>query len=399
MTAASPSNPRRKGKSVATPQRLRNAVEAVIGPALTSGNHVTVLRNGDEIFPAMLAGIESAQHTIEFVTFVYWTGPVAEAMADAFASKARRGLLVRVLLDGFGSAKMQPDLLDSMRDAGVHIERFRPPVRWKFWESDHRTHRKILVCDNQVAFTGGVGIAEEWEGNARSPDEWRDTHFRIEGPAVKGLRAAFLSDWRAAGHPVRGEDVLVDPPRPGGDVDVAVVDASARISYNDAELVFEALVLAANQRVIIETPYFNPSDPLVDQLVAAHQRGVQIDIVVPGPHIDKRVSAMVASQRYSSLIANGISVWRYQPTMLHTKAVIVDGCAAFVGSVNVNMRSVQKDEEVGAVILDETVAAALEEHARDDVGSSELVTDPGEDEVGPMGRLAAGLLRPLRREF
>ena len=142
---------------------------------------------------AMLEAIKEAKESIDFVTFNYWTGDIAHRFARLLAKRARDGISIRVILDGFGSLPMRQELIDIMTESGVQLERFRPIVRWKVWESDHRTHRKILVVDNQVAFTGGVGIAEEWEGDARNPNEWRETHFRVEVPAVLGLRAASLT--------------------------------------------------------------------------------------------------------------------------------------------------------------------------------------------------------------
>ncbi len=377
---------------------LRVAIESVLGRRFVSGNRITVLRNGTEIFPAMLDAIETAEESIDFVTFVYWTGDIARRFAHTLAERARAGVQVRVLLDGFGSLPMDQALIEELQTAGAQVEKFRPIVRWKVWESDHRTHRKILVVDNRVGFTGGVGIAEEWEGDARNPDEWRDTHFKIEGPAVMGLRAAFLTDWRDTGHAISEADVAVGRPEEEGDSLVAVVDGSAQIGHNDAQRMLEALVAAARERIIIQTPYFNPTTTLLDALVAAKHRGVDIDLVLPGPHIDKRISRVVARERYESLLDHGIRVWEYQTSMMHVKAVLVDHVAACIGSVNINRRSVEKDEEVAMIVLDEDVTATLEAHFEDDVASSTPVV--GDDiRPTPWERALIWALRPLRREF
>ncbi|NND04526.1 MAG: cardiolipin synthase B, partial [Acidimicrobiia bacterium] len=338
---------------------LRVAVESVLGNIFTDGNTIEILKNGDEIFPAMLEAIRSAESSIDFVTFVYWTGDIAREFAKALAERASAGVRVRVILDGFGSLPMEQDHIDDMRKAGAVVERFRPVVRWKFWESDHRTHRKVLVCDERVAFTGGVGIADEWKGDARKPEEWRDTHFRITGPAVLGLRAAFLTDWRDVGHRIDRADIAVEPPSSQGSVTVGVIDGSAQIGYNDAERVLEAMIAAAERRIIIQTPYFNPTEELTTALIEARRRRVDIDILLPGPHIDKRVSAVVAQDCYFPLVDEGIRVWIYQPTMMHVKAVLVDDELAMIGSVNINRRSVEKDEEVALVVLDRSVVAEL----------------------------------------
>ena len=378
--------------------RLRLAVETVIGHQFVEGNRLDILKNGDEIFPAMLEAVEAAEESIEFVTFVYWTGQIADHMARALSDRARAGVRVRVILDGFGSLPMDPLLIDDMRASGVMVERFRPIARWKFWESDHRTHRKILVCDNQVAFTGGVGIAEEWMGDARDSSEWRDTHFRIEGPAVVGLRAAFLTDWRDIGFGIDTVDIDFTPPHPAGRVPMAVIDGSAQIGYNDAERVLEALVLAATDSIRIATPYFNPTGTFTERLIEARRRGVEIDILIPGPHIDKRISLVMAREKYRPLIREGIRVWEYQPTMMHVKAVLIDQRVAMIGSVNLNRRSVEKDEEVAVVVLDGSTVEQLEQHFDDDVTRAEPAAGP-DTEPSPGHRLLAKALHPIRREL
>lgn len=377
--------------------RLQVAVESVLGSVFTEGNQIDVLRNGDEIFPAMLAAIEQAEDTIDFVTFVYWTGDIAQRFAAALAERARAGVRVRIILDGFGSLPMNQELVDEMRSAGAVVERFRPIVRWKFWESDHRTHRKILVCDNTVAFTGGVGIAEEWTGDARGPHEWRDTHFRVQGPAILGLRAAFLTDWRDAGHRIDRADIGVQTPDPAGSTRAAIVDGSAQIGLSDAERLLEAAFAAAEKRITIQTPYFNPTPELIDALVEARRRRVEIDILVPGPHIDKRISEVVARDRYFPLLDEGIRVLVYQPAMMHVKAVMVDDELAIIGSVNINQRSVEKDEEVALVVLDRGLVGVLQSHFDADAERCEPATKS--DRPSLPERALAKLVLPIRKEM
>lgn len=377
--------------------RLRLAVEASIGRIFSTGNKVEVLKNGDEIFPSMLEAIGGAENAIEFVTFVYWKGQIAHDFASALARKARSGVGVRVVIDGFGSLPMPDELIEMMKSAGVVVERFRPVVRWKVWESDHRTHRKLLIVDNRIGFTGGVGIAEEWTGDAGGPDEWRDTHFRVEGPAVVGMRAAFLSDWRDCGHSIDISDIDLSVPEGSGSIDMAVIDGSAQIGFNDAERVLEAVIAAAQHRVLVQTPYFNPAPELSELLVAAVERGVAIDVCIPGPHIDKRISAVVAEDCVQPLIAAGVSIWIYQPTMMHVKAVVVDGVLSLVGSVNVNRRSVEKDEEVAVAILDESIATTLEGHFQEDIDRS--VPYSPTDKPSLNRRILAKLLGPIKRDL
>lgn len=378
--------------------RLRMAVWASIGRFFEDGHEIKVLKNGDQIFPAMLDAIKQAKKSIDFVTFVYWTGGIAREFASTLAEKAREGIEVRVILDAFGSSAMRPELVREMTESGVRVERFRPIIRFKFWESDHRTHRKILVVDNEIGFTGGVGIAEEWEGDARNPGEWRETHFEIRGPAVLGLRAVFLNDWRDTGHPIGPGDITVPMPEKPGDVPVAIVDGSAQIGHSEAQRLLEAVVTAAQRSIVIQTPYFNPAKELLDLLIDAVERGVSVDLVVPGPHIDKRISEVMAEEMYEPLAAAGARVWIYQKTMMHSKVIVVDEVLSIVGSINVNRRSTQKDEEVALAILSEEVAAELLDHFQEDVADSEPCT-VAQGGRSIRRRIAALLLKPIRNEM
>ncbi len=379
-------------------QRLRRAIRAAVGSTLEDGNSVSVLRNGVEIFPAMLDAVTEARRSIDFLTFIYWTGDIAQRFADALSERSRAGVRVRVVLDSFGSSAMRQELIEQMMAAGVTVERFRPVTRWKFWKGDHRTHRKILIVDDKIGFTGGVGIASEWEGDARNPDEWRDTHFRIEGPSVLRLKASFLTDWRDTGHVLDPTDLQVDLPEKAGQVELAVIDGSAQIGFGDAELVIETLISEARQRILIATPYFNPSEASQTLLTHALTRGVTLDLLIPGPHIDKRVSQVMAEEMYLPLVDVGARVWIYQPTMMHVKAMLVDGSMALVGSININRRSVEKDEEVAVAIFDRELTSVLESHFQEDVARS-IAAVPKVRNRPVLRRIAARLLRPIRSEM
>ena len=373
--------------------RLRRVFEATMGVPATEGNSVTVLRNGDAIFPAMLDAIRTAERCIDFLTFVYWTGDIAVAFADALAERARAGVRVRVLLDALGSHEMDAVLVDRMRASGVVVERFRPPS-WRVWEVDHRTHRKILVCDEVVAFTGGVGIAQEWCGDAGSPDEWRDTHFRITGPAVDGLRAGFLDNWLETHQPLWDDDVEQFPIHAqDGTSTLQVIRGDAEVGWNRTTALKRALIRVARERLRITTPYFAPDDVTYDLLVAAAERGVAIDVLVPGPHADKRVAQLTSERRYEDLLDAGVRIWRYQPSMLHAKVLTVDGRLADIGSSNFNHRSFHLDEEIDVVILDPAVVATLDQHMDDDLARSEPVQEADWDDRGLAQRAAEAASR------
>lgn len=268
--------------------RARRVLEAALGIPATEGNAVERLRNGERIFPSMLAALRRARHSIDLTTFVYWQGDIARQVADVLCERARAGVRVRVVLDAFGAREMDGALLEAMRGAGVHILWFRP-ARQAITDPDdigHRTHRKVLVVDEELAFTGGVGIAAEWEGDARDPSEWRDSHFRIRGPAVDGLRAAFLDDWlEADDQPLFDAADRFPDDVAAGDQVVQVVRGEAEHGHSDIALLKHVLLTLAQRRVRLTSGYFSPEEELVERLCETAARGVEIELLIhrPGP--------------------------------------------------------------------------------------------------------------------
>jgi cardiolipin synthase len=285
--------------------RYQKVLEGALGDPFSGGNRVSVLRNGIEIFPPMLEAIRQAHFSVDFLTFVYWKGEVARQFADALAERASAGVRVRVILDAIGALKMSKTLIERMRAAGVDVVWFRPPARWKLWELDNRTHRKVLVCDGRIAFTGGVGVAEEWEGDARNPDEWRDTHFQVEGPAVRGLQAAFLDNWVEAGQSVH-DDVAqlahAEALKPAGKSQVQVVKTTAAANWSPIATLFHVLLTLARHKVRITTAYFVPNAAMVQLLKETVQRGVDVQILLPGPHHNHRMAQLAQEDEYAPLI-------------------------------------------------------------------------------------------------
>ncbi len=355
--------------SASAPQRvheLRRRLEALLGIPATEGNDLTVLRNGDEIFPAMLDEIRRATRTVDLLTFAYWKGDIAEEFASALAERARAGVTVRVLIDAVGGRLMESSLLERMSSAGVQVEWFRTPV----WQGkllsplkhNHRTHRKVLVCDEVVGFTGGVGIAEEWCGDARNEHEWRDTHLRVTGPAVDGLSAAFAQNWAETGHDlIEPHRRFPEHERTEGGSCVQVARGSASVGWNDMATVFRVMLESAQSRIRMMTAYFVPDDCFQQLMLDAVARGVQVDIMLPGPHADKRVCQLASESIYSTLVEGGVRIWAFQPSMLHAKVLTIDGIASVVGSANMNRRSMQHDEEVVLSVLDAAVTRRLED--------------------------------------
>ena len=398
MTTIDMSRPQRASEDRA--DEIRRTLEGVIGVPATEGNLVDVLVNGDQIFPAMLDAIGEARRTIDLLTFVYWRGGIGTKFAEALSDKAGSGVRVRVLLDAWGASSIDPGLVSEMEDAGVRVRWFRPLHRLQPTKVNHRTHRKVMIVDEGTGFTGGVGIADEWKGDARSEDEWRDTHFRVRGPAVDGLRAAFLDNWLETDPDVfdASIDRFPDQPQPGGAV-IQCVRGASEVGWSDISTLLLALLRLAKDRIRITTAYFVPDDELIGQLSAASDRGVKVEILLPGPHGDKRFVQLAGQAIYEQLLEHGVRIWHYQPTMLHAKIMTVDGLVANVGSANFNARSTELDEEINLVALDPDLVRQLDRQFDVDLERSEEI-QPGRWEDRSVGRrVLEGITRPLRHKM
>lgn len=380
--------------------RVRRALEGVLGVPATEGNLIEVLRNGDEIFPAMFGAIEDAQHTIDFLTFVYWRGDIGTELAHLLADRASEGVRVRVLLDGWGAHPIDPALIDMMERNGVQVRWFRPLRRFHLGQVNHRTHRKVLIVDEAVGFTGGVGISDLWKGDARNETEWRDTHFRVTGPAVDGLRSAFLDNW-AETDPVLFEDHadrFPHQPQPGSAV-VQCVRGASETGWSDVATLYRSLLQLAQREIRITTAYFVPDADVTARLCAAADRGVRVRILLPGPHADKRFVQLAGEADYAELLDHDIEIWHFQPSMLHAKVMTVDGVVANIGSSNLNARSVTWDEEINLVAMEPELVRQLDEHFDHDLERSVRIR-PRRWEHRPMRqRVAERLVVPVRRLF
>ena len=380
--------------------RIRRTLESLTGVAFTEGNRVTVLRNGDRIFPAMLDAIEGAERSVDLMTYVYWKGEIATKFADTLSAAARRGVRVRLLIDAVGGLQIERGLVDRMDEAGVHVEWFRKPWLNSPLKQNHRCHRKVLVVDEEIAFTGGVGIAEEWCGDARTENEWRDTHVQVRGPAVDGLRAAFAQNWAESGRDLYDDrDTFPQQQAQSGDAVAQVVRGSASLGWDDLQSTFRVMLDSATDRLSLATAYFAPDDFFLERLCAAAERGVQVDVLLPGPHADKRVCQLASEATYDRLTGCGVRVWNFQPSMMHAKIMIVDGVAAVVGSSNFNRRSLDHDEEVVLVALNDRVAEVLQADFDADLERSEQIDLARWRNRGRRQRMLEVATKPLRRFF
>lgn len=359
--------------------QYKNVLENTLGIPFTEKNSVEALVNGNEIFPAMLDAIEKSEEQIDFLTFVYWSGDIAVQFAKAFAKKADEGVKVRVILDSYGANFMPDNLSKLMLNHGVELKWFRPLVRWKVWKTDNRTHRKVLICDKKVAFTGGVGIAEEWEGDARDPSEWRETHFKVKGEAVSGLQATFMENWiETMGFlPIDPdwENDHVDGSDDVGNSLIQCLRTSASVRWSDIIMLYQTLIRIAQENIHITTAYFNPNDNIIRLLIEAVDRGVDVHILMPGKHTDKGIARLAGENAFETLLEGGVNLWYYQKTMLHSKVITIDGKVSCIGSANFNHRSMLKDDEVNLVIIDENLATTLNGHFKKDLEGSEKIDE------------------------
>jgi cardiolipin synthase A/B len=376
------------------------ATEAITGAPVTYGNDAELLVNGDNIFPAFLETIAGAERTINLLTYVYWTGDIAHEVAGALCAKASAGVKCNVLLDAVGAYKMNSSLIGDMESAGVNIHRFRPVKPYAIRRVTNRTHRKILVADGRVGMTGGVGIAQEWTGNAQDPDHWRDTHVRVRGPVVRGLQGAFAENWlEATGEVLTGEVYLpqLDPVDGGGAMQV--MRSSAGVGDTDAEALYYLAVASASKSLALTSAYFAPRPAFIHALVAAVERGVEVRVLVPGPHIDKRVVRAAGRSSYQQLLDGGVRIFEYQPTMMHAKTLVVDDMWSSVGSVNFDNRSFQLNDEATLTIWSKAFAVQLVEVFEADIEHSKEMHRHAWDQRPVPQKLIEEGGRLLRREL
>ena len=338
-------------------EQFLRSMGSLLPPALLGGNRITPLLNGDQIFPAMLEAIRSAKRNVNFETFIYWQGDIGQAFADALIERSRAGVQVNVLLDWLGSNRLDPKMLDQLKQAGADVQRYHPLHWWNLHRANNRTHRKLLIIDGRLAFTGGVGIADEWTGNAQDPQHWRDSHYRLEGPAVAQMQAAFMDNWlKTHSKVLHGEEYF---PRlePAGDLLAQMFMSSPEEGSESIRLMYLLSITAAKRSLRIGTAYFVPDNLAVDTLVAAKRRGVQVEIIVPGEHIDTHVVRRASRSRWGKMLEAGIEIYEYQPTMYHTKVMVVDDLWVSVGSTNFDNRSFRLNDEANLNLYDAELAA------------------------------------------
>jgi cardiolipin synthase A/B len=347
--------PVRSDYGVEDEQFLR-AIGAALPPPLLGGNRVTTLRNGNAIFPAMLAAIGQARRSITFETYIYWSGEIGDRFAHALAERARAGVRCHLLLDGVGSSQIDPALLQRMEKAGVQVRLFHCDP-FKISRYNHRTHRKLLVIDGRIGFTGGVGIADEWQGDAQDERHWRDNHYRVEGPVVAQFQSAFADNWLRSRNVLLHDEDFYPPLDEAGDVKCQMFQSSPAEGSESMRLMYLLSLAAARRSVRIAMAYFVPDRVALDALIEARRRGVEVTIIVPGPTIDKQVVREASRACWDELLVAGVKMYEYRRTMYHVKAMIVDDVWTSIGSANFDNRSFRLNDEANLNVYDRDFAA------------------------------------------
>jgi cardiolipin synthase len=385
---------------------FRTSLEAFAGAPILGDNRVDILLNGEETFPALLDAIRSAHHTITFEAYIFHEGKIADQLVGAFVERCKAGVRVAILLDAHGSDGLPERYIQDLRDAGcILVPDFRPLSLWSLERTNKRNHRRIMVIDGLVGFTGGYGVDDTWSGNGRTEGRWRETNVRLQGPIVQSLQEAFVEHWREATSVLLGGKVYFPyPPVTVKDVPVlAQVVRSSPLQGNDAMYrVFLQAISSARTSILISTPYLLPGEQLTQALLDAVRRGVRVRVLIPSVVKSSGVEFVTqASQReaFGALLEGGVQLHEYSPALLHTKMMIIDGTWATVGSTNLDNRSMAMNDELNVMFYDRTIAKRLEEIFAADVAYSHKVSREQLENQEWLHRALGVLLSPFHAWF
>jgi cardiolipin synthase len=384
---------------VGTPA-FERAMEAHTQSGSVEGNRARVLLNGDDIFPAMLAAVRGARKTITFANYLYEEGDIAREMAASLAERCRAGVTVDVLVDAVGSARMAESDRAMLRDAGCHLAFYRPLDPLSIRRFNRRNHRRILVVDGRVGFTGGVGIGERWTGNGRQRGHWRQTDVQIEGPVVRTLQAAFAETWREATGVMIGGDEYFPPLARRGNLAIQAVPSSPAGGATEAYMLFLLAIDSARSSIALTNPYFVPDDGIARALARAAQRGVDVSILtagVTGSNLD-RLLRVASRTHFPRALKAGVKIYEYQAAYLHAKTVVIDRRWVSIGSVNIDNRSFALNSELNITALDRDLAARMREIFERDLAHARLVP-PSDWKDATFARLFYLSILPLRDQL
>ena len=359
-----------------------------LGSRMRPFNTAKLLNNGDEFFPAILDAIRSAKHSVNIELYIYADGKIGTTFAQVLSEKARQGVKVRVLVDAVGARMGKLD--DEMQSAGVQVRIFKPIKLYSIHKIDDRTHRKIFTIDGRIGFIGGLAIDDRWMGNARTPEEWREMVVQFEGPVVSQMQRIFMQDWlHTTGEVLHGDGEFPSIPY-SGDIAAQIISSSRADQSSMAKLHYLSAIKAARSRIWIENAYFVPDLDFIVSLIAAAERGVDVRIVVPGELTDSNALRRASQADYTKLLKGGVRIYEFQPSMMHSKVMVVDGTFVSIGSINFVSRSMKKNAEANAVIYDQEFAREVEAAIEDDLAQSEEIQLEAWSKRGVFQRLKEG---------
>lgn len=337
---------------------FRHLQSVLLGSAATPGNRIEIFENGEEIFPAKLAAIDSATRSITFETYEYWGEEIGGAFAEALARAAERGVAVHAIFDYVGSVMAGAEKFDRMNEAGVEVVRWRKPSWYQLSRFNHRTHRKLLIVDGTVGFTGGANVADAWKGH---PDDggYRDNHYRMKGPVVAHLQNAFMQNWLNARNQLLHTTEYLPRLEEAGELDVKIVNSSPREGTHRIRLMLLLAIAGARDSIRLATPYFYSDDMIMDALLDARQRGVSVDILLPSPEFYSTAIREASKNRWDTLLEAGVRIHEYQQSKYHAKLYIVDEFWVSIGSSNLDNRSFRLNDETNAIVMNHAFAATL----------------------------------------
>ena len=337
------------------------SIAGTTGAPFIGGNTVKVLNNGGEFYPSMLAAIRQARHSITIEAYIYWAGTVGMQFARALAEKSQEGVKVKILLDAVGSSTIGKEILKVLEDGGCPVAWYNP-VRWgAVGRFNNRTHRKSLIIDGTIAFTGGAGIADHWNGHAQDSEHWRDIMIRIEGPGASPLQTGFTQNWLDTTSELVSGPAFFPADEPCGPVAVQSIMSSPEAGASAVRIMYYLSIVCAQKKIYIANAYFIPDNAAIDILIDAKKRGVDVKIMLPDDHNDMWIARQGSIHAYGKLLETGIEIYEYQRTMLHQKTMVVDGAWATVGTTNFDNRSFALNEESNICICDSAIAGELEQ--------------------------------------
>jgi len=350
-----------------------NTVVGATGTPFIPGNRFQIYNNGDEFYPAMMDGIDRARKSITIEAYIYWEGKIGRHFAEAFAAKAREGLPVKILLDAVGSSTIGKDILQTLESGGCRVEWYHP-VRWyNLNRVNNRTHRKSLIIDGRVGFTGGAGIADHWMGNAEDERHWRDIQVEMEGPVVVTLQTGFGRNWLETTGELISGPAYFPTPEGSGELDIQSILSSPETGSSTVRIMHYLSIVCARKSILIANPYFIPDQVALDILIEAKQRGVDVKIMLAGIHNDTKLARLNSTRLYGALLKAGVEIYEYNRTMLHHKYMVCDGLWSTVGTTNFDNRAFALNDEHNVCIYDARVAGEFERIFTSDLAACDRV--------------------------